>query len=205
MKYLLVIITLFVCVSCTNKYSSKYKDKDDLTGEDHIIINVFLEKFKSYTYLDLGIKHHSDSNSFLVSYQKKVKIYESFRKLCKENLSSTQKLNYETNFSCSSAEEFKIYKNLFSKDELEQYNNQLASKNVFNFLIDYKQILIPNIEPIMEKMPIDKKIKILKIYGIFYNNNRTKVLIKYSFNNKVLYQVLKKENNWWKNIINFDT
>lgn len=47
--------------------------------------------------------------------------------------------------------------------------------------------------------------KVLRIYGIFYNKNRTKVLIKYSINNKVLYQVLKKENKWWKNIINFDT
>lgn len=201
MKYLLAIITLFVCVSFANKYPIK----DDLTEEDYLIINIFLGNFKSYTYLDLKINHDSDSNSFLAGYQKKVKLYESFRKSCEEKLSNTQKLNYETNFLCSIAEELKVYKKLFSKDELEQYSNQLASKNIFNFLIDYKQILIPNIEPIKEKTTIDKKMKILKIYGIYYNKNRTKVLIKYSFNNKVLYQVLKKENNWWKNIINFDT
>ena len=202
MKYLIisVICTLFFCKS--NDFSQN-KKKDNLTEEDYVIINVFLEQIELHTYLDLNIKHRIDSTSFIIGYQRKVKIYESFRNLCTKNLSRNKKLNYTTNFSCSTAEEFKIYKDLFSKAELKSYSKQLASDIDFHFLIEPKQILIPNIEPIEGKTTIRNNGEILKIYGIFYNKNRVKVLIKYSINNKTLYQVLKKEEKWWKNIINF--
>mgnify|MGYP000462546692 FL=1 len=58
MKYLIisVICTLFFCKS---NDLSQNKKKDNLTEEDYVIINVFLEQIEAHTYLDLNINYHN--------------------------------------------------------------------------------------------------------------------------------------------------
>ena len=179
-------------------------DKNKLSEEDYVIINVFLEQFEPYIYLDLSIEKLIDSNLFANSYQRKIEMYESFEKLCQKNILDSEELDYETNFSCSIAESYKVYKDLFSEEELKLYSYQLSHQSNHSILINFEKILVSNIKPANTKNIENNKQKILKIHGIYYNQENTKVIIEYSLRNKILYHVLKKENNTlWKNIINF--
>lgn len=193
-------IIIISILSVMNSYSQK---DDNLTREDYLVLNVFLDQNPN-TYLDLSLKRksNSDSVSFITAYKKKLKLYNSLKNSCLEKLNEDKILDFETNFTCSVAETFKVYENLFSKDELMFFSSELNKKGEINYKIEYDSILVSDVKPLEKRTREDDSI--IKIDGIYYNNERNKILIKYSINRRTLFHVLRKENGWWKNIINFD-
>lgn len=194
MKNLTIILLSIITLSCC--YS---QTQNDPSADDYLVINVFLEQLEPFIHLNLSIanENKSDYESFEMAYERKRRMYNSFRNLCRKNLDK-EVLDYDTNLSCSIAEKFKVYENLFSKNDLLYLKNTM--KNNQKFSLDSSKILIPNIQYLENSSPK----KTLVIHSLFYNEEKNKVLIKYSLNKKNLYHVLKKENGWWKNIINFD-
>jgi hypothetical protein len=203
MKYYVIIILLTFTL-CKSKSIAVNESKTELTSEDYLIINVFLSQFKT-AYLDLSINSISESKSFIAGYEKKVKLFESFEKSCNDGLSSHKELNYKVNFYCSLEYKYRVYKNLFSKQELDFYKNEIENNSKSDYTIDYERILISSIKPFSLEKNINADNLIIKINGIYHNKNKTKVLIKYSIGKKRLYHLIKKENNWWRNIVNFDS
>lgn len=199
MKFLTYVIFSFILTTCSYSQTSEH-----LTKEDYVILNVFLEQIAPSTHLDLLIinKNPSDSLSFINAYNKKIKLYNSLNNLCLENLKKNETLNYETNFSCSTAEKFKIYNNLFSEKELLTFNKILSSNKEKIFLIDFEKIQVSNIKPL--KNDTQRNVDILRINKFCYNETKNKVVVKYSINNRHLYHVLEKKEGWWKNLINFE-
>lgn len=200
MKTLTSIVFSIILTSCSYSQSN-----NNLSNEDYVVLNVFLEQTTSFTYLDLSIKNsknESDSLTLINAYNRKLKLYHSFNNLCLKNLETNDTLNYETNLSCSIAEKFKIYENLFSKEEWLTFSNLLSKGKKKSFLIDSEKLQISTIKPLTKEAKSNDEI--IKIYTICYNKEKNKALIKYSINNRHLYSVLRKENGWWKSVINFD-
>ncbi len=77
----------------------------------------------------------TESKSFIAGYKKKVNLFESFEKLCNDGLSNNKELDYKVNSYCSIAEDYEVYKNLFSKQELEFYKYEIENdgKKWFKF------------------------------------------------------------------------
>lgn len=186
-------------IACSYSQSSY-----NLSKEDYVIINVFLEQIEPFAYLNLSIKNGgpSDSTLLLGGYEKKVKLYNSFRNLCLQSLDKNEPLKYETNVSCSTADKLKVYDSLFTDKELNYFSKLMLKSEKAEISIEPKKILIPTISPIKED--VKGSDLVLKIYAIYYSKDRNKVLINYSISGRNLFHVLKKENGWWKNIINFD-
>lgn len=202
MRYCIIAI-LFTFTLC--KDNSFKSNKTELTNEDYLIINVFLSNFKS-AYLDLSINNNNpESKSFIAGYKKKVNLFESFEKLCKDGLSNNKNLDYEVNSYCSTAEKYKVYENLFSEQELEFYKYEIENDRKSNYTIDYNRILISSIKSFSFEKNIKPEKLLIKINGLYRNKSKTKVLIKYSIGKKRLYHVIIKDNNWWRNVVNFDS
>ncbi|MHA7832514.1 MAG: hypothetical protein ACX93O_15570 [Flagellimonas sp.] len=198
----LIKLTLLVTL-ISNASAQETQGLESLSTEEYVIVNVFLQGFESIVYLKSIIEPIPDSKSFNIGYGKKVKLYTSFKNLCNDHLKNKKVLDYETNLACSMAETLSVYEHLFTKKELshfqEQLQNQKQPKN-----IDPNRIEQINVKLVTEKSILPKKGKLISIHGIYPNKKNNKVLIKYSYNDKILYQVLRRENGWWKNIINFE-
>ena len=145
MRYYAIIILLTFTL-CKSKSIMVNESKTELTSEDYLIINVFLSQFKT-AYLDLSINSVPESKSFTTGYQKKVKLFESFEKLCNDGLSNNKELDYTVNFYCSLGDKYRVYKNLFSKQELDFYKNEIEN-NSKSYIINYDRIIISNIKPL---------------------------------------------------------
>jgi len=200
-RYLIKLTLLVTLIS--NVSAQETSGLGSLSMEEYVIVNVFLQRFESMVYLNSTIEPIPDSESFNIGYRKKVKLYSSFKNLCKDHLKNKKALDYETNLACSMAETLSVYEHLFTKKELSQFQEQLQNQK------KAKTINPNRIEPISVKLVTEKSIlpengKVISIHGIYFNKKNNKVLIKYSYNDKTLYHVLKRENGWWRNIINFD-
>lgn len=197
MKTLIPFILSLVIVSFSYSQAEK-----KLSNEDYLILNVFLEQQK-FVHLDLSIinTNKSDSTFFLNSYNRDLQLYNSFKDGCIEQLREKDTLDYDTNFLCSLAKTFESHKNLFSQEELVFYSSALQKGKNITYTIDFDKILIPTIFPLTKEIGNDKNR--IKIHGLYYNDSRDKVLIKYAFNQKHLFHVIKKEDGWWRSIGNF--
>ena len=123
--------------------------KSELNNEDYVVLNLFLEKFDEYAYLDLTIENIYDT-SLVESYNRKLKLYNSLRSLCHKKISEKKELTYEINSICLTADTFKVYENLFTKNEIKDFEKQLKNETM-NYNIDFKNIEVEKIKPLLNK------------------------------------------------------
>lgn len=214
MKYILASLFFSISLSCIAQASNHY----ELNTAQYEIVSAFLNQEFNYNktfYLNKFIVVENYSSKFEIDYKNELEFYRKSDSICK-----TSKDTLRLKLFCPAAFNRKKYKNLFSENDFNYFENNYKNARQEKLIIDIKKVLKTSVPTILEhtedyylnrgnynksKLRLSKKeFPSMRIKGIYLTENNQIALVFYSMIEEKLpqrkfYAILKKENEiWWR-------